>query len=111
VHGFLAECSSQYVHFSAYQTMRGVTKGPNGSVSYSDVFQRDIDSGFALGWLTELLIDCFIAARTWVSPGLDFGDQWLQHWSTQMARIQNDLRSYGLPALIYAADLVRPQKD
>jgi hypothetical protein len=91
--------------------MRGVTKGPNGSVSYSDVFQRDIDSGFALGWLTELLIDCFIAARTWVSPGLDFGDQWLQHWSTQMARIQNDLRSYGLPALIYAADLVRPQKD
>lgn len=109
VHGFLAECSSQYVHFSAYQAMRGVTKGPDGSASYSDAFQRGIDSGFALGWLTELLIDCFIPARTWVSPGLDFADQWLQHWSTQMTRIQNDLRSYGLPALIYAADLVSRQ--
>jgi hypothetical protein len=111
VHGFLAECSSQYVHFSAYQTMRAVTKGPDGSASYSDAFQRGIFSGFALGWLTELLIDCFMPARTWFSPVLDFEDQWLRHWPTQMARIQTDLRSYGLPALIYAADLVRPEKE
>ncbi|UKA66114.1 hypothetical protein LFT44_16685 [Arthrobacter sp. FW306-05-C] len=110
LHGFLAECSSQYVHFSAYQTMRGVTKGLDGSASYSDEFQRGIDSGFALGWLTELLIDCFIPSRTWVSPELDFEDQWLRHWPTHMLRIQRDLGAYGLPALMYAADLIRPQK-
>lgn len=110
VHGFLAECSSQYVHFSAYQAMRGVTKGLDGSASYSDEFQRDIDSGFALVWLTELLIDCFIPSRTWVSPEIDFQDKWLRHWPTHMSRIQRDLRAYGLPALMYAADLVRPPR-
>ncbi|MHA7177322.1 hypothetical protein ACX80D_11755 [Arthrobacter sp. Sr24] len=111
VHGFLAECSSQYVHFSAYQTMRGVAKASDGSASYSDDFQRGIDSGFALGWLTELLIGCFTPMKNWAAPRLDFSDQWLQHWPTHMARIQKDLRSYGLPALIYAADLVRDQND
>ena len=65
------------MHFSAYQTMRGVTKAPDGSTSYNDEFQRVIDSGFALGWLTELLVDCFTPMKTWAAPRLDFSVQWL----------------------------------
>lgn len=109
VHGFLAECSSQYVHFSAYQVTRGVMRGLDGRAQYSDPFQRGIDAGFAMGWMAELLIDCFLQARLWVSPNIDFQDEWLVHWPAQMKRIRRDLHAYGLPALIYAADLVKPE--
>jgi hypothetical protein len=109
IHTFLADASSQYVHFSAYTVMRGVGQGPDGRAIHGDPFQRGVDAGFALGWLTHQLIDCFLEAKKWVAPHLDFEGDWLQHWPTQMQRIQRDLGRYGLPALMYAADF--PLRD
>lgn len=109
IHGFLAECSSQYVHFSAYQTMRGVKLGKDGRAEYGSSFQRGIDAGFAMGWMTDLLIDCFLQAKLWAAPTLDFEGERLCHWPMRMERIRNQLQAYGLPALIYAADLVKPE--
>lgn len=105
LHTFLADASSQYLHFSAYNIMRGVARGTDGRAQHGEPFQRGIDAGFALGWLTHQLIDCFLQARERAAPHLNFDDDWLQHWPTQMRRIQKDLGRYGLPALVYAADL------
>lgn len=104
LHTFLANASSQYLHFNAYNIMRGVGRGSDGRAQHALPFQRGIDAGFALGWLTHQLIDCFLAAREWVSPHLNFDGDWLQHWPVQMTRIHRDLGQYGLPALMYAAD-------
>lgn len=104
LHVFLADASSQYLHFSAYNIMRGTVRGPDGRAQHGEPSQRGVDAGFALGWLTHQVIDCFLEARECVTPHLSFHEDWLQHWHTQMKRIQKDLARYGLPALMYAAD-------
>jgi hypothetical protein len=105
-HGYLAECSSQYVHFSAFQAIRGIKAGTDGRAVHADQMQREIDTGFALGWATYLLAYAYLRAKEWLSPRLDLEqgeDRW---WHLKMERILKDLRTYGEPPLIYGADLM-----
>lgn len=108
-HGFLAECSSQYVHFSAYQALRGIKLGDDGLPVYFDRTQRELDAGFALGWSTYLLLYCFLHAREWTAPRLDFPSGDHQWWPLQMERILKELVAYGEPPLMYGVDLLPPE--
>jgi hypothetical protein len=107
-HSYLAECSSQYVHFSAFQAIRGIKAGADGQAVHADLMQRELDTGFALGWATYLMTYSYVRAREWLSPTLDLAqgeDQW---WHLKMERILTDLKTYGEPPLIYGVDLLAP---
>lgn len=107
-HSFLAECSSQYVHFSAFQATRGITAGDDGIAAHSDKTQRELDTGFTLGWATYILAHCFLNAKEWLAPRLDIADGDNEWWHLKMDRILRDLKKYGEPPLIYGVDLLAP---